>query len=239
MTSAQRCFTLDHAMGQLEQLHIHGKRACLTEDTSWFPGSPGKKLLDQVFDRLIEAPGRTAAISYIGISMPMLLATPRSFLDKAKAAGVNMFYLVGGFDPITTRAFTREGRRAFQKAVDALTKAQDAGIEPYTSFLVGNDDDDLGTPDRMLELTAQTNLAKAEFAIFTPYPGTPSWRRMLEQDRILTREWGRYNDANVVFAPARMTPDQLHRAYLYLWSEFYRTRHHLTELPLAERTIQF
>ena len=34
-------------------------------------------------------------------------------------------------------------------------------------------DDDEGTVDRMLEFAARTGIRKAEFAIFTPYPGTP------------------------------------------------------------------
>jgi PAS domain S-box-containing protein len=128
---------------------------------------------------------------------------------------------------------------ALQKAHDAISKAHDVGIEPYTSFLIGNDGDDPGTADRMLEFAQRSGIRKAEFAIFTPYPGTPSWQSMVEQDRIISTEWARYNDANVVFRPARMEPDELTDAYLYLWREFYRSRAHLADLPIAERTIQF
>lgn len=238
MTKNLRVFELDHVVGQLEQLADAGKRACLTEDTSWFPGSKGKKMLGRVLDYLAERPGNNV-ISYIGISMPMILATPASFFERAKAAGVNMFYLVGGFDPITTRAFRGDDPRALQKAHDAIAKSHDVGIEPYTSFLIGGDGDDRGTADRMLEFAQRAKIRKAEFAIFTPYPGTPSWRQLVEQDRIISTEWARYNDANVVFRPAQMEPDELTDAYLHLWREFYRSRAHLADLPLAERTIQF
>jgi radical SAM superfamily enzyme YgiQ (UPF0313 family) len=91
----------------------------------------------------------------------------------------------------------------------------------------------------MLAFAQRTGLRKAEFAIFTPYPGTPSWRRLLAEGRILHRRWGQYNDANVVFRPARMSPDALRRAYLRLWREFYADKQAHASLPLAERTIQF
>lgn len=234
-----RAFPTSYVIGQLEQVVKNGKQACLTEDTSWFGGTAGWKRMAELFDYVTER-GMRAPISYVGISMPMINAAPPSFLERAKRAGVDMFYLVGGFDPITTKAFAAQpDEKALQKGVDAIKKAWDFGIEPYTSFLLGNDGDDEGTVDRMLDFAETSGIRKAEFAIFTPYPNTPAWHKLLGEDRILTREWSRYNDANVVFRPAGMTPDQLHDGYLRLWRDFYATRGHLADLPVGERTIQF
>ncbi len=232
-----RTFSLDHVVAQLAQLTAAGVRGCLTEDTGWFPGAARRRMME-LFDA-VAASGTTAAISYAGISMPMILATSMDFLNRAKAAGVDMFYLVGGFDPITTRAFTGQDPKALERAETCIAKCDDAGIEPYTSFLIGLDDDDEGTVDRMLEFANKTKILKAEFAIFTPYPGTPSWHKMVAADRILHRDWSKYNDANVVFKPAKMSPDALHASYIRLWREFYSTRGQLANLSLTERTIQF
>lgn len=238
MTKKLRCFTFDHVLAQLAQLDAAGKRACLTEDTSWFPGHKGRRLLVKLFDHLIEH-GQTACISYVGISMPMILTTTVKTFEKARKAGVDMFYLVGGFDPVTMKAFTGNDPKAWQRGIDAIQKSFDLGIEPYTSFLLGGDQDDEGTVDRMLEFADQAGIRKAEFAIATPYPGTPQWHKLVAEDRILTRDWSKYNDANVVFQPAQMTPDQVTEGYLKLWREFYRSRQHLADLSVAERTIQF
>ncbi len=237
MHESIRTYPFEHVLGQLDQLAAAGKRACLTEDTSWFPGS-GRTRLGQLFDYLAST-GRTMSVSYVGISMPMLVALQPSMLARARKAGVTMFYLVGGFDPITTKAFCKDEPQALAKAELAIKKSLDAGIEPYTSFLIGNDDDDEGTVDRMLEFARRSGIKKAEFAIFTPYPNTPSWHRLLAEGRILTREWSRYNDANVVFQPKHFTPDGLRQAYLRLWREFYADRTDLQGLGTAERTIQF
>ncbi len=237
MTKTLHEFPLEHVVGQLQQLAAHGKRACLTEDTSWLPGK-GNRLLSGLFDRLI-SDGTVARISYVGISMPMIIATPMPLLQKARRAGVTMFYLVGGFDPVTMRAFTGNDPKQLERAHTAIAKCHEAGIEPYTSFLYGLDDDDEGTVDRMLEFAAASKIRKAEFAVFTPYPGTPSWHRLVKEDRILTREWRKYNDANVVYRPAKLTPDQVTQGYLRLWRDFYADKRHFLEATHDERTIQF
>lgn len=238
MGNTARALPMDYILAVAEQLTASGRQACLTEDTGWLPGTAGARRLTELLEYLA-AHDHPLKISYIGISMPMILAAPPKAFALARKAGVEMFYLVGGFDPVTTRAFTGEDPRALQRATDAIRKSWDHGIEPYTSFLLGNDADDEGTVDRMLQFSMDAGIRKAEFAVFTPYPGTPAWRRLVAEDRILTREWGRYNDANVVFRPKRMTPEALHDGYLRLWKEFYAVRPEEGLRPDAERTIQF
>lgn len=238
MGKSLRQAPLEHALGQIDQLSARGKLASLTEDTSFFFGSGARRSFGELLDRLAER-GREASVSYLGTSMPLVLTTPDSFLQRMRRVGIKMFYLVGGFDPVTRNAFTGKDAKAWQRALDTIRKCLDHDIEPYTSFLVGNDEDDEGAFDRMLEFGEVTGLRKAEFAIRTPYPGTPMWRELAAQDRILHRDWSRYNDANVVFRPARMTPERLLEGYFYLWKQFYRTRQGLARLDHRQKTIQF
>lgn len=237
MTRSLRPLPPAHVAAQLDRLGRAGKRACLTEDTSWLPGA-ARRGLEALFDHVL-ASGTAARISYVGISMPMILATPPALLAKARRAGVDMFYLVGGFDPVTRKAFGPSAPDALARAHRAIAICHDHGIEPYTSFLLGNDDDDEGTVDRVLAFADRAKIRKAEFAIATPYPGTPRWDQLLREGRLLTREWRRYNDANVVFRPAKLSPEALQEGYLRLWREFYASRSHLRHLSRAERTIQF
>ena len=155
MGNRMRTFPLAHVLAQLDQLTSAGKLACLTEDTSWFVGAPGWTRMSELFDVLADRP---APISYVGISMPMILTIPSAALQRARRAGVKMFYLVGGFDPITTRAFTGKDPRAYTRAVDVIRKCNDNGIDPYTSFLYGLDDDDEGTVDRILSFCEEAGV---------------------------------------------------------------------------------
>lgn len=238
MGGALRPFPIAHVVAQLEAMEAAGKRASLTEDTSWLPGG-GRRVLEELLDFLVER-GAGATVSYIGTSFPMIRATPTRLLDKAKAAGIDMFYLVTGFDPISMRAWTGEHPAALTRAEEAVAKSFDAGIEPYASFLFGGDQDDEGTVDRILDFCDRTGIRKAEFAIATPYPGTPQWAQLEAEGRLLTREWRRYNDANPTFRPLRLTPEQVEEGYLRLWREFYAPRREaVSGMSEYDRIIQF
>jgi radical SAM superfamily enzyme YgiQ (UPF0313 family) len=217
-----------------------GKRAALTEDTSFFFFSGARRHFRAFLEDLRDDPRPGAdKVSYIGISMPMILSLDPTLLGELKEAGIDRFYLVCGFDPVTRAAFGQGDPAAMDKAVRCIDRCHEFGIEPYTSLLVGNDTDDEGVFDRTLEFTRRAKVPKSEFAIFTPYPGTPAWKKMVAEERILSRSWKHYNDANVVFRPKQMTPERLLDGYLRLWREFYQDKRELLALRRDQRTIQF
>lgn len=217
-----------------------GKRCCLTEDTSFIFVSGARRRFRKLLRLIAERrEHENVQFSYVGTSMPMLLNVEDEVFDEVRASGIGRFYLVGGFDPITRGAFGPGDPDMLDKATTCVRRCQDHGVEPYLSFLVGNEEDDEGTFDRMLSFAQKVELNIAEFAVATPYPSTPMWKRMQAEERLLGRPWKEFNDANVVFRPARMSPERLQEGYLYLWREFYRPRQHLREADVALRTIQF
>ncbi len=228
------------ARAALAELARLGKRAALTEDTSFFFFSGARRHFREFLEDLRDdpRPGHDK-VSYVGISAPMLLSLDPELLKEMSDSGVNRFYLVGGFDPVTRAAFGQGEPKATEKAVRTIERCHEWGIDPYMSFLVGNDTDDAGVFDRILEFCARTKLDKCEFAILTPYPGTPVWYRFLAEERILHRNWRKYNDANVVFRPKHFSADRLQRGYLELWREFYRGRSEFQTRDHHSRTIQF
>lgn len=235
-----RAVPRETAKTALADLARFGKRAALTEDTSYFAFGGARRHFREFLSDLAEdpRPGHEK-VSYIGISMPVLLTADPTLLRQMVDAGVNRFYLVGGFDPITRGAFGWGDPKAHAQAVAAIARCHEFGIEPYVSFLVGNEGDDEGVFDRMLAFTDEARVDKCEFAIATPYPGTPVWNMLEAEGRITSRTWKHYNDANVVFRPKQMTAERLQRGYIDLWREFYRSRQSLRNEAHHNRTIQF
>ncbi|MBI3072177.1 MAG: B12-binding domain-containing radical SAM protein [Deltaproteobacteria bacterium] len=235
-----RFHSMDYLTATMKRYAAAGKLASFTEDTSFFPQARrGFRELIELCVKL-QGEGLNLRLSYIGISLPIILNLDPTLLADLKRTGIDRFYVVGGFDPVTRGAFGPGDPKMLDKAVRAIARCHEFGIDPYVSFLVGNRDDDEGTFDRMLEFTRVAKIDLAEFCISTPYPGTPIWRRYNDEGRVFDRAWKHYNDANIVFRPHNMTPERLFEGYLYLWREFYQGRaRDMSERPHTRSTIQF
>ncbi len=196
--------------------------ATLIEDVQALP-SP--KLLKHFEDVARACEDLDTRVAYIGSSPEFIHATKESFFRSARSLGALQVYMMFGFGP-TSRAATAHNatRQAVQTAVDTVHRVQDHGMELYGSFAIGQEFEDESVFDRVLEICRLGNISVAEFAVATPYPGTPAWHRLQKEERMLGRPWREFNDANVVYRPHRMSEDRLQQIYLDLWTEFYKDR---------------
>src|SRR4030042_2664069 len=60
-----------------------------------------------------------------------------------------------------------------------------------------------------------------EVNILTPYPGTPLYDRFEREGRILTKDWSRYNQVDVVFKPKQMTEKELYDGARRVAKEYF------------------
>jgi radical SAM superfamily enzyme YgiQ (UPF0313 family) len=238
MGRKMRFYPPEHVIETARLLGSRGKFASFTEDTAFMMFSGARRRFKKLLRAFAETEG-VCKISYTGVSMPMLLVVEDETFSLLRDAGVNMFYLVGGFDQITKKAFLEGNDKELGEAKEVIARCHEHGITPYTSFLVGHDEDDPGVFERIVRFANETGIERAEFAIYTPYPGTPAWDRLQAQGRIITRDWSLFNDANVTFRPALMSDSELLDGYLYLWKEFYKTRQDLRDEDRTQKTIQF
>lgn len=95
------------------------------------------------------------------------------------------------------------------------------GIQVNGSFVFGFDHDGLEVFERTVEWIEETRLACATFHILTPYPGTPLFRRLEADGRLLHRDWSLYDTAHVVFRPRGMTAEQLQRGYEWCYRRLF------------------
>jgi radical SAM superfamily enzyme YgiQ (UPF0313 family) len=97
----------------------------------------------------------------------------------------------------------------------------DYGIQVNGSFVLGFDHDGPDVFERTVAWIEQARLECATFHILTPYPGTPLFRQFEAEGRILHRDWSRYDTANVVFRPRRMTVEQLAEGYATCYERLF------------------
>lgn len=98
------------------------------------------------------------------------------------------------------------------------------GIQVNGSFVLGFDHD---TPDvfqKTAEWIEETRLECATFHVLTPYPGTPLFRQMESEGRLLHKDWSLYDTAHVVFRPRRRSPETLLEGYAWCYRRLFSHR---------------
>jgi radical SAM superfamily enzyme YgiQ (UPF0313 family) len=97
----------------------------------------------------------------------------------------------------------------------------DQGIQVNGSFVLGFDEDCKDVFATTAQWIEKNRLACATFHILTPYPGTPLFRKMEAEGRLLHKNWNLYDTAHVVFRPEHMTPEELPQGYGWLYHRLF------------------
>jgi radical SAM superfamily enzyme YgiQ (UPF0313 family) len=115
-------------------------------------------------------------------------------------------------------------RKRTPKAEDYARRVRllrDYGIQVNGSFVVGFDGDGKDTFVSTADWIEANRLECATFHILTPYPGTPLFRQMEAEGRLLHRNWELYDTAHVVFQPKHLTPEELLLGYDWLYRRLF------------------
>src|SRR5262249_8425561 len=123
---------------------------------------------------------------------------PQLVREMALAGCTGVFI---GFESLSKGNLAAAGKRTpppgdYARRVGVL---HDVGIEVNGSFVLGFDEDDASVFERTTQWIEDSKLECATFHILTPYPGTPLFRCLEREGRILHRDWDRYDTAHVVF----------------------------------------
>ncbi|MCD6109022.1 MAG: DUF4070 domain-containing protein, partial [Thermoplasmata archaeon] len=88
-------------------------------------------------------------------------------------------------------------------------------------IIFGFDNDTPEIFDETIEQLYEWGVDAAEINILTPFPGTPLYDRLEREGRILTKDWSKYTQVDVVFQPKHMTPKELFEGARKVAKKFY------------------
>ena len=152
-----------------------------------------------------------------------------ALLEKAVASGLRSLFV--GFETLSAEnlrvhhKFQNLGRRSLLETNPyqaAIQRLHGLGVMVNASFVFGMDGDDEGVFDRTVEWAISQGVETATFHILTPYPGTQLHKRMVAEGRITNNDWDLYDTRHAVFAPQRMSAEQLEAGYWRAYREFYQ-----------------
>jgi radical SAM superfamily enzyme YgiQ (UPF0313 family) len=95
------------------------------------------------------------------------------------------------------------------------------GIQVNGSFVLGFDHDRPDVFERTVNWIETNRLECATFHILTPYPGTPLFRQLEAEGRILHRDWDKYDTAHVVFQPKHLGIEELEHGYAWCYDRLF------------------
>jgi radical SAM superfamily enzyme YgiQ (UPF0313 family) len=128
-------------------------------------------------------------------------------------------------DPANLREMGKGWNLALGSYAQSLARFRKHGLAVYGTFVFGYDNDDRELVRRSVEFAVEQKLFLAAFNHLVPFPGTPLYRRLLDEGRLRTPRWwldpeGRVGD--VTFYPKRMAADELQSLCLDARRQFYR-----------------
>ena len=124
---------------------------------------------------------------------------------------------VVGFESVTEESLREMGKHhnlhAWSGYREEIRILRDHGLQTWAAFTIGHDHDTPASVEATVEFALRNHFAFAAFNILMPYPGTPLYRGLAEQGRLLyDGAWWlhpsyRFNSA--AFVPRRMSPGEL------------------------------
>jgi radical SAM superfamily enzyme YgiQ (UPF0313 family) len=193
----------------------------------------GSKRFFIVDDNIVSQPGKARElcreliplkVGWVG-QASIHIARDEELLELLVKSGCKGL-LIGmeSLDPDNLRDMGKEWNLAAGTYAESVARFNKHGLAVYGTFVFGYDHDDRAVVRRSVDFAREQKLFLAAFNHLIPFPGTPLYRRLQEEGRLLTPKWwldpaGRVGD--VVFRPKKVSPRELEEMCLEARRRFY------------------
>jgi radical SAM superfamily enzyme YgiQ (UPF0313 family) len=162
------------------------------------------------------------------------LAQDDRMLELAAASGCTLLSI--GFESITRSTLTSVHKHVNQPGTFAslVEKVHSYGIMVFGLFMFGFDGDDPTVFDETVKFNIGADYDACAYSVLTPYPGTLTWYELKKANRIVSFDWTKYDQANVVYRPAQMTGDQLRLGQTAAYEKFYSVPSMAKRFPVLD-----
>ena len=160
------------------------------------------------------------------------LAQDDRMLELAAKSGCTLLSI--GFESITRSTLTSVHKHVNRPETFAalVEKVHSYGIMVFGLFMFGFDGDDASVFETTARFNIDADYDACAYSVLTPYPGTLTWYEMKKAGRIVSYDWTRYDQANVVYRPAQMTGDELRLGQTAAYERFYSVGSMARRFPL-------
>jgi len=109
--------------------------------------------------------------------------------------------------------------------LEVIDKIQSRGVSVCGCFIVGLDSDTPEVFDEVREFVERSRLLEVQITVYTPFPGTRLYQRLLAKGRLLYHgAWDRCTLFDIKFHQKQMSVEQLEEGVMQLWRDTWNAQ---------------
>ncbi|MFC1851082.1 B12-binding domain-containing radical SAM protein [candidate division CSSED10-310 bacterium] len=141
-------------------------------------------------------------------------------VEKMARAGCRWVYV--GFEsinPDTLKSLQKnQGREDIERSIAVFHRY---GISVHGMFIFGSDQDKKEVFHSTVRFCNKLKIDSVQYLILTPFPGTATYTRMENENRLIHHMWPYYDTMHAVFQPRWMTASELQQGMFQSFENFY------------------
>jgi len=195
--------------------------------------------------RLAEAMGRADVRWFTETDLSV--AYDEDLLDALEQSGCQQVLIgfespqQGALDSLEQRSNWKH--RQWRRYLEAVDRIQSRGISVNGCFILGLDGSGPQSFGEVLRFIRESGLSEVQITVLTPFPGTPLYRRLAREGRLLQpTAWERCTLFDVNFRPTGLSAEELESGFLDLAKQVYSdeetSRRKERFLPLMRRRFE-
>lgn len=143
-----------------------------------------------------------------------------TLVEKMKKAGCWILFL--GIESGSQKILDAVGKRiTIGQVKKAVKNVKETGIQVLGSFIIGFLQDNPQTIKETIKFAKSLNLDYAQFAMLTPYPGTPIYDYASKNNLLLTKEWAKYTAVEPIMKIEGTSEKHLRALFQKAYISFY------------------
>lgn len=156
-----------------------------------------------------------------------VLYRDEELLKISKDAGCIGWYI--GFESINQKTIDKLGKpNKVENYIDTVKKIHSYRMAVAGSFIFGFEEDTIETFQKTLQMMNKMEIDLIEINELTPFPGTPLYKRLEKEERIINKNWFNYREGQPgtvpVFKPKNMSAEELRNNTNIIFRKWYMAR---------------
>lgn len=150
------------------------------------------------------------------------VASKTQLLERIFLSGCTQLLI--GFESLSAANLSQINRNQWKLSKragyeEAIGSIQEKGIGVVGSFVLGLENDEITVFDELYRFITDTNLYATNITILTPFPGTRLFSQYEHEDRLVTRDWTRYNGFELTYRPRKISVDEFEKGFVRLYEQ--------------------